>query len=167
VAPKTALFDAATWAAELTWAHLVSVKSGENLFNGVGYAPCKANGTTRTRDFDKWDGCVTENYLGIAAAFTPTWYQVLPGVDVSLPASYAVGVSGNAPTVFGGNQGLGNYSFGLAADVWQKYRFDLKYIDYVGRYRTNAAGTAVATQNGFTTLIKDRGFVAATFKTTF
>jgi len=167
VIPKTAVFDAATWATELTWAHLMSVKSGENLFNGVGYAPCKANGTTRPRDLDKWDGCVTSNYLGFAAAFTPTWYQVLPGTDLSMPVSYAVGLSGNAPTVFGGNQKLGNYSLGLAADVYQKYRFDLKYSDYLGAYRANAAGTAVATQNGFTTLLKDRGFIAATFKTTF
>jgi hypothetical protein len=166
VVPKTPVFDAATWAAELSWGHLVSVKSGANLFNGVGYAPCLANpAANRPRDLDKWDGCATKNYLGLAMAFTPTWYQVFPGVDLSAPMTYAVGLSGNAPTVFGGNQGLGNYSLGLGADVFQKYRFDLKYIDYLGRYRDN--GTAVTTQNGFTTFLKDRGFIAATFKTTF
>ena len=47
-----------------------AVKSGANLMNGVGYAPCLANGTTRLRDFDKWDGCATKNYFGIAMAFT-------------------------------------------------------------------------------------------------
>jgi hypothetical protein len=143
----------------------VSFTSGANLFNGVGYAPCLANGTTRTRDWDKWDGCATKNYVGIAMAFTPIWFQVFPGVDLSAPLTYATGLSGNAPTVFGGNQGLGNYSLGLGADVFQKYRFDLKYIDYIGRYRDN--GTAVTSQNGFTTFLKDRGFIAATFKTTF
>ena len=50
--------------------------------------------------------------------------------------TYALGLSGNAATVFGGNQGLGNYSVGLGADVHQKYRVDLKYID-VGRYKDN------------------------------
>ena len=55
--------------------------------------------------------------------------------------------------------------FETAADVQQKYRFDLKYIDYIGRYRDN--GTAVTSQNGFTTFLKDRGFVSLTFKTTF
>jgi hypothetical protein len=169
VIPKTALFDAATWATELTFAHLVSVKSGETLFNGVGYAPCLsvANGGKRARDWDKWDGCATTNFVGFAAAFTPTWYQVFPGTDLSLPVAYAVGLSGNAPTIFAGNQKNGNYSIGVAADVYQKYRFDLKYSDYLGQYRSNAANTAVDTQNGFTTLLKDRGFVAATFKTTF
>jgi hypothetical protein len=54
---------------------------------------------------------------------------------------------------------------GLGVDVRQKYRFDLKYIDYVGQYKDN--GTAVTAQNGFTTLLKDRGFLSLTFKTTF
>ncbi len=169
VIPKTELFDAAIWATELVWAHLVSVKSGGNLFNGEGYAPCLsvANGGIRTRDWDKWDGCSTTNYVGMSAAFTPTWYQVFPGVDLSAPLAVFGGLYGNAPTVFAGNQGNGNYAIGLAADVYQKYRFDLKYIDYFGRLNANAAGTAVDTQNGFTSLLKDRGSVYLTFKTTF
>jgi hypothetical protein len=63
----------------------------------------------------KWDGCATKNYVGIALAFTPTWFQSFPGVDLSLPVSYSRGLSGNSPLVFGGNQGLGNYSIGLGA----------------------------------------------------
>ena len=47
----------------------------------------------------------------------------------------------------------------------QKYRFDLKYIDFVGHYRDN--GTAVTSQNGLTAFLNDRGFVSLTFKTTF
>ena len=130
---------------------------GERLFMGEGYAPC--NGKT------KWDGCTTDNFFGMSVAFTPIWYQVFPGVDLSAPIAVYGGLYGNAPTVFGGNQGNGNYSLGLALDVQQKYRFDLKYIDYFGR--TNDNGTQVTSQNGFTSLLKDRGFVALTFKTTF
>jgi hypothetical protein len=157
VIPKTELFDAATWATELTWSHLVSVKSGANLFNGLGYAFCAGK--------TKWDGCATSNYVGLSAAFTPIWYQAFPGVDLSAPMVVYGGLSGNAATVFAGNQGLGNYSIGLGADVYQKYRFDLKYIDYFGRTSDN--GTMVTSQNGFTSVLKDRGFVALTFKTTF
>ena len=154
---KTPVFDAANWAVELTWSQWSKVRSGANLFNAVGYAPCAGR--------DKWDGCTTKNFWGLGLAFTPTWYQVFPGVDISAPVTYAVGLSGNAATVFGGNEGNGNYSIGIGADIYQKYRVDLKYIDFVGRYRDN--GTAVTTQNGFTTLLKDRGFVSLTFKTTF
>jgi hypothetical protein len=89
----------------------------------------------------------------------------LPGVDLQAPLTYAIGLKGNSATVFGGNQGLGNYTLGLGADVYQKYRFDLKYIDYLGRYRDN--GTAVTTQNGFTAFLKDRGALSLTFRTTF
>ena len=47
----------------------------------------------------------------------------------------------------------------------QKYRFDLKYIDFVGHTRDN--GTAITSQNGLTAFLKDRGFVSLTFRTTF
>ncbi|MEJ8850874.1 DUF1302 domain-containing protein [Variovorax rhizosphaerae] len=155
---KTPLFDTATWAAELVWSQWAKVRSGGNLFFAEGFAPCVGK--------DKWDGCTTKNYVGAGLSFTPTWFQVFPGVDLSMPMTYAVGLSGNAATIFGGNQGNGNYSVGLGVDVQQKYRFDLKYIDYVGHYRSTN-GTAVTSQNGFTTLLKDRGFVSLTFKTTF
>jgi hypothetical protein len=158
---KTPVFDTATWAAELTWSQWAEVKSGQNLFNAVGFPGCTVAG----RPGDKWDGCTTKNYWGLALAFTPTWFQVFPGVDLSAPITYAIGLSGNAATVFGGNEANGNYTIGVGADIYQKYRIDLKYIDWMGRYKDN--GTAVTSQNGFTTLLTDRGFVSLTFKTTF
>jgi hypothetical protein len=161
--PKTPLFDSATWAAEIQWSQWSKVRSGANLFNALGHTPCNATATAPAKD--KWDGCVTKNYTGVAFAFTPTWFQVFPGVDLSAPFTYAVGIDGNAAVTFGGNQGLGNYTVGLSADVQQKYRFDLKYIDYLGRYKDN--GTAVTATNGLTTFLKDRGAVSLTFKTTF
>lgn len=161
--PKTPVFDIATWAAEIQWAHWSKVRSGANLFNAVGFTPCNATATAPAKD--KWYGCVTKNYTGIAFSFTPTWFQVLPSVDLSLPFTYAMGVDGNSAVTFGGNQGLGNFTVGLSADVQQRYRFDLKYIDYIGRYKDN--GTAVTATNGLTTFLKDRGAVSLTFKTTF
>lgn len=159
VIPKTPVFDTANWAAELTWSRWEKVRSGANLFNAVGFAPCNGR--------DKWDGCVTKSFVGLALSFTPTWYQVFPSVDLSAPITYSRGLHGNAATFGGGNEASGAYSVGVGADVQQKYRVDLKYIDSFGRYRSNAAGTAVATTNGSSALLKDRGFVSLTFKTTF
>jgi hypothetical protein len=135
------------WAAELQWSNWSKVRSGANLFNAIGFAPCVGK--------DKWDGCTTKDYVGASFAFTPTWYQVFPGVDLSAPMSYSVGLHGNSAVTFGGNEGLGNYAIGLAADVYQKYRFDLKYIDFVGRYKDN--GTAVTATNGLTTFLARPG----------
>ena len=169
----TAIFDAATWAAELVWSRWLSVDSGKETFQAEGYGGCTFNknlGTANTPG-NKWDGCATKNYFGLGAAFTPTWYQVFPGVDLSLPITYSRGLSGNAATIFGGNQGNGNYSIGLGFDIFQKHRVDLKYIAYFGEindYGTSGAlGAQVITQNGFTTLLKDRDFISLTLKTTF
>jgi hypothetical protein len=154
---KTPVFDSASWVGELTWSDYTKVRSGANLFNALGYKPCAGK--------DMWDGCTTHSFVGLGAGFTPNWFQVAPGVDLSMPLTYSVGLRGNAATVFGGNQRAGNYTIGLGFDVQQKYRFDLKYIDFLGAYKSN--GTAVTSQNGFNALLTDRGFVSLTFKTTF
>ena len=77
--PKTPVFDTAAYALELTWSQWAEVKSGQNLFNAEGYPGCTVAG----QPGNKWDGCTTKNFFGLALAFTPTWFQVFPGVDLS------------------------------------------------------------------------------------
>lgn len=156
---KTAVFDSAVWAAELNWNTYSKVRSGANLFNAEGYTPCTSKGLS------KWGGCTTKDFVGLGLTFTPTWYQVVPDVDVQLPLTFSDGIYGNSALTFGGNQGTGNYSVGIAADIHQAYHVDLKYIDYFGHTSDN--GTAVTGQNGLGALLKDRGFVALTLKATF
>jgi hypothetical protein len=153
---KTPLFDAATWATEATWNNYIKVRSGSTLFSAEGYAPCAGK--------TKWDGCSTKNYVGLGMTFTPTWYQVFKDVDLLAPMSVSQGVSGNSSVVLGGNQGTGTYSAGIAADIHQAYRVDIKYVDYYGRINGN--GT-ITSQNGLLALLRDRGFVALTIKATF
>jgi hypothetical protein len=53
----------------------------------------------------------------------------------------------------------------MGLDVHNKYRFDLKYVDYFGKFGAlTAAGIAA---NGTQALLKDRGAVYLTFKTSF
>jgi hypothetical protein len=157
VIPATPVFDTASWSTELVWSEWSKVNSGQNLFYALGYKPCQGK--------DKNDGCTTKDYVGASVAFTPTWFHVFPGVDLLAPVTYSRGLHGNAATIFGGNEDNGNFSVGIGADIQQKYRVDLKYIDYFGTLKDN--GTAVTSQNGFTSLLQDRGFVSLTFKTTF
>ena len=157
ITAKTPLFDTLTYLVEATWSHWLKVRSGESLFNAVGFAPCAGK--------DKWDDCATKNVVGIAISLAPTWFQVFPGADLSMPITWSHGISGNSAVSFGGNQGNGSYSIGFGLDFRNQYRFDIKYIDFYGRYRDD--GSAVTSQNGATTLLKDRGFVNLTFKTTF
>ncbi|MES2152058.1 MAG: DUF1302 domain-containing protein [Pseudomonadota bacterium] len=150
---KTPLSDSAVWITELVWNRLDKVTQGELFFKG------RASYT----GVDK----VSRDFYGIAATFTPTWFQVLPGVDMSAPVSYSVGLKGNSAVQVGGNKGAGNYAIGTSFDVRQKYRFDLKYVNFFGPLVTDPTSGAVTSFGGASALLKDRGFIAATFKTTF
>jgi hypothetical protein len=152
VLPKTAFFDTMSYSTELTWMMWDKVTQNEAVFKGrPGYS-----------NVDR----VSKSYFGLAINLTPTWFQVVPGVDLLAPITWSQGLSGNAAVQAGGNDGTGSYSFGLAADVYNRYRFDLKYVGFYGNYQTNAAGVATQT-NGAIAGLSDRGFINFTFKTTF
>jgi hypothetical protein len=159
---KTPVFDTATWNAELTWMTWLDVSQNEAVFKG------RDNYT----QIDK----VSKNYFGLAFNFTPTWFQVLPGVDLLLPLSWSAGISGNSAIVAGGQKNAGSYGIGIAADIYQKYRIDLKYVGFYGDYSTcpqvpvNVASCSAGAANifnGTNAIISDRDFIALTFKTTF
>ena len=152
----TALFDSASWSAELTWSRWVSVNSDPlNLFKGSSaYKAVPSNIDEVSRDA-----------YGMAVNFTPVWYQVFPGGDLSMPLSYSQGLSGNSAVSSGGNKDAGSYAVGIALDLYSRYRFDLKYVDYFGDYSTSANGAAL-TPSGSQALLEDRGAVYFTFKTT-
>lgn len=178
----TAIWDAASLGMELSYDHVVSVDNkNSNLYKGDALY----------RGIDK----VTPNYWGFQATFTPTWYQVFPSVDLSMPLAFNQGISGHSAVASGGDVGTGSYSIGFAADFYNQYRFDLKYVDFFGKSETcdsqfdgaspgklgnydcgsNAllAGASqpnigqITSNAGPNALLKDRGMVTATFKTTF
>ena len=162
--PKTVLFDTATLSGELTWMHWAKVtqnaaafKGGPNYLNSDGSTPIDVP---------------TRNYFGLAFNFTPTWFQVFPSTDILMPLSWSQGISGNSAITLGGNKNGGNWSAGVAADLYQKYRFQLSYNGYFGNYQTNPttqtpAGGVMGAANGTFATLSDRGWVSFTFKTTF
>ncbi|WP_342622491.1 DUF1302 domain-containing protein [Pseudomonas alkylphenolica] len=153
----TPLYDGASWSAELTWSRWLSVNSDPlNLFKGSSaYKAVPTNIDAVTRDA-----------YGLAVNFTPTWYQVFPGGDLSMPLSFSQGINGNSAVGSGGNEDAGSYAVGLALDVYSRYRFDLKYVDYFGDYSTNPVTGAALTPSGSQAMLEDRGAVYFTFKTT-
>ncbi len=152
IIPQTPLFDTATWAMELTAMRWQSVTQNEAVFLG--------------RDNYSGINKPTRNYAGLGINLTPTWFQVLPGMDLLLPISWSQGISGNSSVALGGNKDGGTYAVGVAADLYQKYRVDLKYTGYYGNYTIDPTGAANPFNGAFATL-SDRGWVSLTFKTTF
>ncbi len=152
VVGKTALFDSASWSTELSYSRWLRVTEREALFKG-------RNGYT---EIDR----VSKDAWQLAVGFTPTWFQVMPGVDLSVPVSWSGGIAGNAATLLAGSKGAGLYSIGLGFDVRQKYRFDLKYTGYYGKNARNKANTADIF-NGTYSLMRDRANLSLTFRTSF
>jgi hypothetical protein len=168
---KTPAFDSAVVLAEVTYSRLDNMYSGSAAnFNGVDYAHCQL-GEPGYGPYKKVDGCATKDAWGLSLAFTPTWFQAFPSVDLSLPVSYSVGLAGNSPVAAGGNKGSGSWSIGLGADYLAKYRINLAYNAYFGDFGTNTSFLGTQAINGSTNAgngsLKDRGWLSLTLKTTF
>lgn len=176
---KNAVFDSAVVLAELTYSRLGKVyDSTKGFFSAEGYT---CVGPTGLLNGNKNDGCSTQDAWGLALNFTPTWYQALPSMDLSMPIHYDRGLKGNSPVPFGGNEGSGSWSIGLSADYLSKYKFDLAYTDYFGKFTAapNLFGPGspfavpgigamqFGSSNGGNAILKDRGWLSFTFKTTF
>lgn len=155
------VWDSANLIVELTWNHWSDVSQNGAVFKGRDNYLVAGPAGTMVTPKDK----VTKNFYGLAFNFTPTRFQAFPGVDLSMPMSYSRGLSGNSAVILGGNEGAGSWSLGVAADVQSKYRFDLKYVDFMGGTTLNPTA-AISSSAGANALLTDRGFLAFTFKTT-
>jgi hypothetical protein len=152
ILPKTPLFDTGSWLAEFTWGGWTHVRQGNEFFLGrEGYG-----GLDR----------VTKDAISGAINFAPTWFQVLPGVDLSMPLSVSMGLTGNSAVTAGGDKNNGSYSAGLSFDIFAKYKADLNYVGFFGNFRTDSTGGITSSGDIFA-LLKDRDMVSLTLKTTF
>jgi len=166
---ETPVWDGASLLVELAYSRWLDVTDNKQLFKGEDWY----------RGVDK----VTRDNYVMGVNFTPTWYQVFPGVDVQLPATYNVGLDGESAVQLGGNKDSGSYSVGVGVDLRNQYRFDLKYVDNFGPFDTCGSPVDGATPGangqynctpgqttafaGTPSQLKDRGMVTFTFKTTF
>jgi hypothetical protein len=152
IGSKTPVWDSSTLIAEFTWSYLDKVtEDPQNTFLG--------------RDGYEGIDAVTRHAIGATVSFTPTWFQVFQGMDLSMPMVYSRGLDGNSATSASA-ENAGQWSVGLSLDVYQKYKFDLIYAGYFGDITDDGAG-GVAAFNGLGALLKDRDTLSFTFKTTF
>lgn len=159
--------DTLTYTAELGYQHLLDISSNEDYYNGVNHPGCvDINGTPGAGR--KWDGCSTRDYVGTTINLKPEWINVFPSVNISAPITLSYGIYGNAATQlsqfgdFGENSG--QYSFGVAFDIQQRYTVSLAYNDFFEHHTVGADGSIVQTNGNY---LSDRGWVSLTLKTTF
>jgi hypothetical protein len=150
---KTPVFDTASWQLEFVWNGLERVTQGEAYYKG--------------RDTYTAIDKPTRDFVGGAFVFTPSWFQVFQGVDLSLPLSISSGLIGNSAVTSGGNKNDGSYSVGIGAEIFNKYKVDLKFIDFFGNYDTDPITGALTVANGGNASLTDRAMVVLTLKVAF
>lgn len=167
-------WDSGILIGEASYTHLDSVTGNPHLYNGVGTANCRENGTAAPGSWR--DGCATNNALALAVLFEPQWLQVAPGLDLALPMSYTWGAHGNpayAASPFYAN-GTNLYSIGVKATYQSKNSMTLQYNGY--RWRPNGTaqpfGPSVPeSYAGFggagAPSLNDRGWLQLSLKTSF
>lgn len=163
---STPLYDSGILLAEASYSRLTSVTSNASLFNGVGYASCTTG--------NKWDGCATKNALAFAVLFEPQWLQALPGIDISMPLSYTLGVKGN-PAYAAGSfyaQGTNIYSIGIKGTYHSTSTVTLQYNGYKWRTGPSAVIPGLGeSYSGFggngPVALNDKGWIQLTLKTSF
>jgi hypothetical protein len=112
-----------------------------------------------TSDCDLLDGKVSEGRVvtTVAGVFRPTWYQVFPGWDMTLPMSVAYTVDGEkSPYTFGGDEERGNGSIGVEFLINEVWIVNAKYNTFFGPVNAGIGG-----------LLKDRDNISMTVKRTF
>jgi hypothetical protein len=161
----TPFWDASTLQAELTYSRLDKVTKNREFYNDDDNIGCKDQ---HGGQGDAKDGCSTRDNLAVQLAYTPTWYQVTGGLDLSAPITFGMGLHGTSPVTNGGNEGAGTYSVGVSADYLSRYKMTLAYNGFFGPLTTTfnplVGQNTIATSSGGTPLLRDRGWVSLTFK---
>ena len=131
------LWDGGSWIVEYTTSWLDDYADNEQFANPL---------------INK--GRVTSQIAGI---FRPTWDQVFPGWDMTLPVTVSYGIDGEQPPQGSvTHEELGNASAGVSFLIDATWTIDAKYIAYFG-----------PTANGTTGPLNDRDAVSLTVKRTW
>lgn len=145
--------------AEIAWNRVLSCTKNcaptiGHGSNGEVYRPNGSLGLNTTRD--AW---------GLRLVYTPSYRQVLPGLDISVPIGFSYFPQGRSGAVaaFGPHKG-GDFSIGVTGVYLDKWRFGLSYTHFYGSedLALNADNAYTYRQN-----LRDRNFIAFTASTSF
>ncbi len=133
----------------------------------------------RTLSVDKnplaMDPNVTRDAMAVRAIFSPQYFQVLPGIDLSLPIGIGYNPYGRSSAVFKFNGGVergGDFSIGIAGSYQKQVKFGLTYNHFFGRENAFLTpNTSTSIPGPFMTTgaqsLADRDFVSLSIQSTF
>jgi len=93
----------------------------------------------------------------VGGVFRPTWYQVWPGTDLTVPMAVGYTIDGEkSPFTFGGDEERGSATIGAELLIDQKWTVTARYNTFFGPVNAGLGG-----------LLKDRDNLSLTVKRTF
>jgi hypothetical protein len=140
------VWDSASLAGEVAWHRRTSITK-----NAAALDP--------NSERDAW---------GLRMSFTQNFFQVYPGVDLSVPVGVGYSPKGKSSVITKFNNGVGDkggdLSIGVQADYLQTWKVGLNYTRYIGGSDNFLdAGNA----NTYGQPLKDRDFIAFTAQRSF
>jgi len=161
--PRTPLWEEASFAGELAWNRVLSCQKNCTIYS---YA-------TNTGVIDPNSTRDAINFRGV---FSPTYRQVVNGVDLSVPVGLGYAPKDSRSRALGAGASLpaggGDVSIGVNGSYLDAWRFSMSYTHYLGTANTflaAPAGSPAGTQQSFSygQALKDRDFVAFSLARTF
>jgi hypothetical protein len=113
VMPTNSLFEGGVWLAELGWNRALSC----------------------TNNCSNVDPNTTRDASSMRLIFAPDYYQVMNGLDISIPVGLGYGLSGRSRAVFKFNGGVehgGDFSIGVNGTYQQVWKGGINYVHYLG-----------------------------------
>lgn len=147
--PKSPLWDSGFLLGELAWNRTLRVTANPAAL----------------------DANTTRDALALRMLFLPTYYQVIPGLDLTVPVGIGYNPKGKSSAVFAFNGGVrrgGDLSLGVTGTYQNKWEFGLNYVHYLGKADSflTPPNSQAATLS-YRQSLKDRDFLSFNVKRTF
>jgi hypothetical protein len=120
------------------------------------------------------DPNTTKGAWALRMLFEPQYFQVMPGLDLSVPVGLGYNFGGRSSAIFnfaGGASKAGDYTVGLKGTYQSDWKLALTYTDYFGSAKTFTEtlvpGSGSPRQLTFGQSLKDRAHVAFSVSRTF
>jgi uncharacterized protein DUF1302 len=154
VLTKSSLWDGGALLAELAWNRVLSVTRNPSA---VGFGGLDPNSTRDAAAF--------------RMIFEPQYFQVLPGLDLSIPIGLGYNFGGRSSAIFnfaGGASKAGDFSVGVKGK-YQEWNVGLNYVTFFGKENTFTVTDASTPTRmlSYGQTLKDRNYLSFTASRTF
>jgi hypothetical protein len=120
------------------------------------------------------DPNTTQGAFALRVLFEPQYFQVVPGLDLSVPIGLGWNFGGRSSAIFnfaGGASEAGDYSIGVKGTWQNSWRVALTYSDFFGKARTFTEtlvpGAGAPRQLTYAQTLRDRAFISFSLSRTF